>query len=278
MASEKKSEFCQQAVTTANLLLEAASLLESSQPGSSVPPRSLSRSYSSPHQSGPSRENNALGPQQRPSVSTELRGLFNWSGRGKRRKKTFSSGPAKKKTKKLQTWTHSWVCLSGTGDDLVPERVSLKMAGLGESRFAVDVSATAQEVCDALEAQFPKLPQGGGFELLRTEEGCPRELAVIPIPDGGYTVDYLKAVVHNAKIYIRPLQTDLSLDPRPADVCVYHFLYIIIMKLTLQDIFPVPEGMCKKCKRLIAVSELKKHIASCWRYIVEDEYNLHAIM
>ena len=64
--------------------------------------------------------------------------------------------------------------------------------------------------------------------MLRTEEGCPRDLATIPIPDGGYTVDYLKAVVHNAKIYIRPLQSDLSLDPRPADVCVHPLSFYVV--------------------------------------------------
>ena len=100
------------------------------------------------------------------------------------------------------------------------ERVALKIAGLGETRFSLDVSVTAQELCDALESQFPNLFRGGGFELLRTEEGYSKELAVIPIPDGGYTVDYLKAVAHNAKIYIRPLQSDLSLDRRAADVSV----------------------------------------------------------
>ena len=71
-----------------------------------------------------------------------------WSGRGKCRKQSSSDGPSKK-TKKSQTWTHSWVCLSGMVDDQVPdatERVSLKIAGLGESRFAVDVSATPQEL------------------------------------------------------------------------------------------------------------------------------------
>jgi hypothetical protein len=66
------------------------------------------------------------------------------------------------------------------------ERVTLKMAGLGECRFPVDSSATAQDLCDALEIQYPKLVEGGGFELLRSEESCPRELVVVPIPDGGY--------------------------------------------------------------------------------------------
>ena len=143
MDSSEKSRFCQQAVTTANLLLEAASLLESSQQGSSV-----QRALPCPHyQTGPSG-GDVPGLRQCPSLSTELRGLFNWSSRGKRRKQSSSGGPSKK-TKKSQTWTHSWVCLSGTVDDQVPdatERVSLKIAGLGESRFAVDVSATPQEL------------------------------------------------------------------------------------------------------------------------------------
>lgn len=40
-------------------------------------------------------------------------------------------------------------------------------------------------------------------------EGGSRE---VPIPASGYTVDYLKAVIHSAKLYIRPLQTDLSVE------------------------------------------------------------------
>lgn len=32
-------------------------------------------------------------------------------------------------------------------------------------------------------------------------------------PKAGYSVMYLKPVVHNEKIYIRPLQRDLSQEP-----------------------------------------------------------------
>ena len=111
--------------------------------------------------------------------------------------------------------------MSGIADETVPdanERVTLKMAGLGERRFAVDATASAQDLCDELDSQFAKLVYGGGFELLRASEGCPRDLEAIPIANGGYTVEYLKAVVHNAKLYIRPLQTDLSLEPCMSDV------------------------------------------------------------
>ena len=136
----------------------------------------------------------SVGPSsssQRSSVTAELRGLFNWNCRGKtksnKRKASSSLFRSTKKGKRGNTWTHSWVCLSGTSDESVPdatERVTLKMAGLGECCFPVDSSVTAHDLCDALEVQYPKFVEGGGFELLRSEESCPREL-VIPIPDGG---------------------------------------------------------------------------------------------
>ena len=96
---------------------------------------------------------------------------------------------------------HTWVCWSGMTDKTVPnanERVTLKMVGLGEHRFAVDVTASAQHLCDKLDGNFPRLANGGGFELLRACECSPRDLEAIPIPDGGYTPEYLKAIVHNA--------------------------------------------------------------------------------
>ena len=62
-------------------------------------------------------------------------------------------------------------------------------------------------------AKFPKLEEGGGFELLKTREKGSKLLHVVDIPPSGYDVSYLKAVAHNARVYIRPLQRDLSLLP-----------------------------------------------------------------
>ena len=78
----------------------------------------------------------------------------------------------------MRTWTHTWVCLSRILDDEVPdasERAKLKLAGLGERRFAIDANATAQELTFELEFQFPKLKDSGGFELMRTMESGSRE-------------------------------------------------------------------------------------------------------
>ena len=60
---------------------------------------------------------------------------------------------------------------------------------------------------------IPRLSEGGGYELLRTKQNTNCELCVIPPPPGGYTVDYLKNMVSQAKIYIRPIQKDLPLTP-----------------------------------------------------------------
>ena len=40
----------------------------------------------------------------------------------------------------------------------------------------------------------------------------------IKAPEGAYTVDCLKVIIHSAKIYIRPSQKDLDLSPCSVDV------------------------------------------------------------
>ena len=46
----------------------------------------------------------------------------------------------------------------------------------------------------------------GGVELLRVPEGGGKVLQEIATPQSGYTIPYLRAVVHHAIINIRPLQ------------------------------------------------------------------------
>ena len=65
---------------------------------------------------------------------------------------------------------------------------------------------------------FPKLQAGGGYELLRTSQQSNRSLEVIPPPSSGYTVTYLKGIIGQAKVYIRPLQSDLDTSLVEEDV------------------------------------------------------------
>ena len=69
---------------------------------------------------------------------------------------------------------------------------------------------------------------------MRAQDGGSKLLNVIPVPPNGYTSSFLKKVVHCAKVYIRPLQKDLSLDPATDEVyimligiVVTHFSYML---------------------------------------------------
>ena len=123
--------------------------------------------------------------------------------------------------KKIPTWSHTFVCLANSSQDTVPdgdERASLQIAGLEEKKITFCSYSDAQEIYQELLYNFPKLSEAGGFELLRAAEGGVKQLDVIVAPDSGYSVSYLRAVVHHAKIYIRPMQRNLSLDPVKEEV------------------------------------------------------------
>jgi hypothetical protein len=130
---------------------------------------------------------------------------------GKKRKYPAKRGSKKK----LSTWTHTFVCLASVSQETLPdgqEKADLQIAGLGEKCITLRAYADAQEIHEELAFQFSKLSQAGGFEPLRVPEGG-KQLDVIASPESGYTVSYLRAVVHHAKIYIMPMQKDLSLEP-----------------------------------------------------------------
>ena len=114
------------------------------------------------------------------------------------------------------------MCLSSTQVNTPPdsqERAKLQIAGLGEKKISLDIHADAHDVYEELMCQFPKLLDGGGFELLRiNDRGAGKMLEVISAPDSGYSVLFLKAVMQQAKIFIRPLQKDLSCSPSKEEV------------------------------------------------------------
>ena len=121
-----------------------------------------------------------------------------------------------KKKQRLPSWTHTFVCLAETDQECLPnasKRATLQMAGLGEKKIVLDGDCDAQAIYEELLLQFPKLKEAGGFELLRTTDKGSKSLNIIDVPQQGYSVHYLRAVVHNARIFIRPLQRDLSYLP-----------------------------------------------------------------
>ena len=150
--------------------------------------------------------------------------MFNWNpGSLVGRKRPFQKHPTAPRRQKKRTakWTHNFVCLASTQSQFLPddaERSTLQIAGLGEKKITFDAFADSQEIYYDLLSYFPQLRDAGGFELMRTSEGGGKQLEVIATPDSGYDVPFLKAVVHHAKIYIRPLQNNLSLSPLKKEV------------------------------------------------------------
>ena len=117
------------------------------------------------------------------------------------------------------TWTHEFFLLNKTTDHCTPLRSqidAMQRAGLGRRKVIFeDKRGDHVHVRETLDKYFPKLAsQNGAFQLLRCLSGGSgvQELSVIPMGVDGYPVSLLKDVCRSSTIYIRPMQTDLSLE------------------------------------------------------------------
>lgn len=115
---------------------------------------------------------------------------------------------------KKAVWTHKFVCLASTEADRVPtghtEKMLLEEAGLWEKVITINLDSELEEFRSTLHAAYPKLRDGGGFELMRCLPNS-RELSVIG-PKMSSSPRLLKRRVGNGRVYIRPIQRDLSLE------------------------------------------------------------------
>lgn len=124
-----------------------------------------------------------------------------------------SKGKGKQKS---QSWSAKMVCLHSIDATRVPctvaERECLLEAGLGEKRVAIeDLSCSPLEFKSAITAAFPKLHECGGFEFLRC---LPNSKQLEPISASvAQSPNLLKSVVANGRVFIRPIQRNLSLLP-----------------------------------------------------------------
>ncbi|CAB4032601.1 Hypothetical predicted protein [Paramuricea clavata] len=97
------------------------------------------------------------------------------------------------KFKVCETWTHTFFCLANREQIVAPStalKTRLQQAGLGRKKICFNWKATAAEVKTKLEEIYPKLENGGGFEIMRRGPQA-NELMVIQSPRRGYSVPYL---------------------------------------------------------------------------------------
>ena len=87
--------------------------------------------------------------------------------------------------------------------------------GSKRKAYAFPKEITASMCMRKLIEAFPILETAGGYEILRTGERGNRQLMVISMPLGRYTVPYLKVTIVSAKGYIRPLHKDIMFTPSP---------------------------------------------------------------
>ena len=73
-----------------------------------------------------------------------------------------------------ETWTHYFFCLADVDTDTPPTKCAKpchQEAGLGRRKIVFEKRGNASHVKEKLEDTYPKLKQGGRFELLRSGGG-----------------------------------------------------------------------------------------------------------
>ena len=114
-------------------------------------------------------------------------------------------------SKKKVVWSRECYCLAGHLHDWVPssrEKMILAANGLGIKRLDFNKDATSEDIEAIIYAAYPKLI-GLGYEFLITDrKSC--TLVVIATPAEGMTITYLKDIVLQSKLYIRPLNGDVE--------------------------------------------------------------------
>ena len=150
-------------------------------------------------------------------------------------RRTASNTQARaKKRKTVKDVTIKFFCLAATTQHDVPtnaEKQQLLVAGLGEKKVTLPGEGNANDVSVGLKETFPKLSDSGGYEFMHAKPGS-RELSVIREGQNGHTVDFLKRFVGQGRVYVRPIQRDLDLNPETAknehgevveEICNYCF-------------------------------------------------------
>jgi hypothetical protein len=128
-----------------------------------------------------------------------------------------------------ETWTHDFCLLSSPAAKKTPTVVEidqLRKAGLGKRKIVFpSKDADHNGLVKHLEASYPKLKSGGGFELLKGIGGGSgaRNLESLPLGPNGYSIRYIRETlcIGQAVLYIKPLQVKLDMTPEDVDyVCI----------------------------------------------------------
>ena len=180
-----------------------------SQPGSSQ--SSLQGSFSQPGSSQSSLQGSSSKTSRAGQSAgiEEHRRLFNYRYRPSKDKRPY---PQRKGRRKGATWKKDCICLRDREQSWRPsseEKIELARMGLGLKVVVFKSDGDAEHIHRALLDTFPVLEECGGYTLLRLAENS-HNMVEIEGPEGGMTVSYLKDILNQAKLYVRPLQKDIT--------------------------------------------------------------------
>ena len=107
------------------------------------------------------------------------------------------------------------------------ELEKLRQAGLGRRKIVFpNKNAGFTAFSDVIMEKYPKLRDGGGFQLLRAlgGGGGKRHLDLIIPGKDGYSIPYLRETqcLGQAILYVRPLQANLSMEKQVMHVVEIH--------------------------------------------------------
>ena len=105
------------------------------------------------------------------------------------------------------------MCLARRSDNSIPspqEKIDLAELGLGLKRLAFDCNASQREIDSVIYDAFPQLSTRG-YELLRTASKR-KNLVVIKTPPDGMTVLYLRDLLQQSKLFVRPNLEDIQVN------------------------------------------------------------------
>ena len=141
-------------------------------------------------------------------------------GKGKQRAHARPSG-SNPPPPKRQQWTHKFLCVPSCSAKTAPrkgsERQLLISAGLWEKSVTFpNMDCSPEEYRDQLLEAFPKLKDAGGYEFTRCIPNS-NQLECLP-PRALLSPRNTQECVGKSKVYIRPIQKDLSITPLEVDL------------------------------------------------------------
>lgn len=148
------------------------------------------------------------------SIREEQQRLFGFNVRaGAKHKssKTHSTSAKKTSAPRKSLWSRDSICLRCHNQDWIPsteEKVQLAASGLSLKRLSFIQDGDENHIKDVIYEAFPQLMGQGGVDILRPGEQS-RTLMLITPPPSGMTIPYLKDVLNQSKIYLRPSIEDI---------------------------------------------------------------------